>query len=779
MEELASAGSDSESGASVGRPVSLRPVSLGSVSQGETWVLAIDFGTSSSVVAARVAERPPEVVEVAGERRVPSVVLITDTGELVVGRVAEDLAAASPDRALRAPKAHIGEPQPVILAGRAYDLTTLIAALLRALADAAETQMGSLPGEVRLTHPATWSGPRCEQLRRAARAAGLDDPTLIPEPVAAALAYAEMADVAPGANVAVYDLGGGTFDTTVLRAFDRRRFEIIGRPTGDGQLGGELFDELVLDALLRRLDPSIADRLYAADDPMWQESLARVRAEARRSKEALSSHPYADVMLALPSGMHRLRITRDELDDLLRPYVAETVEILRRSVADAGLVAGQLSGIYLAGGASRSPLVAAMVGDAFPEVTVSRLGDPKTIVAVGATLGDGRVQPAPPVVAVSGPAPVEPVGAGAAPTVAASTVAASTAGATSTGSAATGAASAGGPTVGDAGTVVESRLGPPRPAQPGTVVDPATTPATAAAYPRPGPPPASPPPGPPATPGVPPSRSGGRRRPAWALPAGIATAVVVATAVAAGAVIATGSSRSGPSPTTLAGAAGAATSTTGPADPVTSPPVTSAPVTSPPVTGQPVTSPPATSPSVTSAPPTTVPSAPDTVTRATQAQVDAALLTATDLGSATPDTDVNVCGNYPRSSTYALKAYFIDVGGDRLGIVANLVTAYSSLATAKRAVADIPGGVPSCNGASSPYTIEQLTSPGFCDQSYEGGANGVSIDGTLYDVFVGIVRCGGTVDDVEMVLRDVAGSDGVFQIAVHEAAIRLMQVVGQ
>ncbi len=350
----------------------------------EPWVLGIDFGTSFTVAAYRMAGRAPEVVEIAGERRMPSVVLADENGTLVVGRSAENLAAAQPSRALRAPKARLGEPAPVILAGRAYAVVDLVAAQLQHVYAEAVRHQGGPPTEVRLTHPASWGRPRLNQLAEAAAKAGLPNPVPVPEPVAAAASYAEEVRVAEGDHVAVYDLGGGTFDTAVLQATGDG-FVVVGRPAGEDRLGGDLFDELVANHIGAKLDPDTWEQLQASDELAWQQAAAALRAEARRAKESLSSHPVAEVLLALPTGMVHQRITREELDNLVRPHLEQSVDLLGRAIADAGLDPSRLSAIYLAGGASRTPLVEELVSAAFPDTTVSRRGDPKTAVALGST----------------------------------------------------------------------------------------------------------------------------------------------------------------------------------------------------------------------------------------------------------------------------------------------------------------------------------------------------------------------------------------------------------
>ena len=350
----------------------------------ERWVLAIDFGTTSTVVAARRDGRAPEVIELDGERRLPSVVLVDATGAIAVGRAAEAMATANPDRVLRRPKNRLGVPTAVVLGGKAYPITDLVAAILDHVHREAVRYIGSPPAEVRLTYPASWSAPRREDLLVAATKADLPNPVLVPEPIAAAIAYADEADIAAGSYVLVYDLGGGTFDTAALRA-EADGFVVVGRPIGDPNLGGELFDELVANHIGEKLDPAAWEALQVSDEHLWQLASASLRSEARRVKEVLSSHPEAEVVVPLPNGIVNTRITRHEFDDLVRPHIQESIDLTARCATDAGLRIEDLAAVYLVGGASRSPIVADMVGRVFPRVLLSRRGDPKAAVALGAT----------------------------------------------------------------------------------------------------------------------------------------------------------------------------------------------------------------------------------------------------------------------------------------------------------------------------------------------------------------------------------------------------------
>ncbi len=348
------------------------------------WTLGIDFGTSFTVVAVYVDGRP-EPIEIDGQRRTPSVVLVDEDGGIRVGSAAEGLAATRPGRTLREPKRRLGEPAPVLLGGTAHSVVDLVGELLRYVYDAAVRYQGSEPAEVRLTHPASWGRPRLAELRRAAAIAGMREVTLVPEPVAAAVAYASESDAGDDGFVAVYDLGGGTFDTAVLRHAEGG-FVIQGRPGGDQHLGGELFDELLAQHVATQLPEDAQQALIASDDLIWRQAAAGLRTSARTAKEQLSTQDYAELIVALPTGMVPIRVERAELEALIEPHIAETIDVLARTASDADVATEDLGAIYLTGGASRTPLVEARIRDAFPGVDVLRRADPKLAVAIGATL---------------------------------------------------------------------------------------------------------------------------------------------------------------------------------------------------------------------------------------------------------------------------------------------------------------------------------------------------------------------------------------------------------
>lgn len=351
-----------------------------------SWTLSVDFGTTSTVAALTFADGRTEVLEVDGERRTPSVVLVDDDGSLVVGAAAVGLATSRPERTIRAPKRRLGEQTPVVLGGKPFNPVDLVASILRHVMAEARRHVGSDPTAIRLTHPATWSRPLQQRLLEAAAKAGMTAVDLVPEPVAAAMASADRS-LPTGSYIAVYDLGGGTFDTTVVQSTDSG-YSVVGHPIGDRQIGGELFDEALMNHVGSRLEPKLWEKLQVSDEREWHQAATRLLGECRRVKEGLSTHGYGEIIVGTPDGMIEERITRDELEAIVAPYLEASIDLLERCVDDVGIEASELSAIHMIGGASRMPLAAKMVESAFPGVEVSRKGDPRTAVAVGAALVD-------------------------------------------------------------------------------------------------------------------------------------------------------------------------------------------------------------------------------------------------------------------------------------------------------------------------------------------------------------------------------------------------------
>jgi molecular chaperone DnaK len=342
--------------------------------------LGVDLGTTFT--AAAVARDGRVEMATLGDHTdaVPSVVLVRDDGTVLTGGAAERRASAEPDRFARAVKRRFGDPMPVILGGAPYPATALIAYQLRDVVDAVSEREGGRPNTVTLTHPANWGPYKLELFAQVPGLAGLGDVNLLTEPEAAAAHYARNDRLNLGALIAVYDLGGGTFDATVLRTTEHG-FDILGRPEGIEGLGGVDFDEAVfahvdhsLDGAISRLDPA---------DPRATSAVIRLRHECVTAKEALSADTETSIPVLLPDLQTEVRLTRGEFERMIRPAIGATIASLRRALQSAQIDPAQLHTVLLVGGSSRIPMVAHLVSAELGCPT-SVDAHPKHAVALGA-----------------------------------------------------------------------------------------------------------------------------------------------------------------------------------------------------------------------------------------------------------------------------------------------------------------------------------------------------------------------------------------------------------
>ncbi|MGD9792134.1 MAG: Hsp70 family protein [Acidimicrobiia bacterium] len=361
-----------------------------------SWAIGIDFGTSrSSGAMAGIDDRSSEpstgglsaisasTLEIEGSRWVPSMVLLTPEGELAVGTAAENLAGVYPERLERTPKRSLGAATPLLLGGEPVDARDGAAAVMRAIvAEGRLRSGGDQPSSAVLTHPVRWADARRDALVEAGRRAGLEQITLVEEPVAAAIHYAA-AHVDIGAHVGVYDLGGGTFDTAILQR-TAEGFEVIGVPGGDENIGGEDFDHRLFryfGACLAEDQPELWERLLTDDDRRWKRAALDLLTQARRAKEALSS--FTSTQVFVPIADRDIMVNRSQFESMIIDDVERTVDLMEDTVVDAGLSIEDLAAVFLVGGSSRMPLVSQLVTERFGDRVVTR-DEPKSVVALGA-----------------------------------------------------------------------------------------------------------------------------------------------------------------------------------------------------------------------------------------------------------------------------------------------------------------------------------------------------------------------------------------------------------
>lgn len=348
-------------------------------------ILSVDLGTSNTVAVLSAHGRPPRVVEVDGSATMPSAVFAEEDGTLVVGRDAERRARLDPTRFEPNPKRRVDE-QTLLLGTDVVPVNEALAAVLRRVLDETTRQLGGeQPDEVRLTHPAQWGPVRRNVLLSAARLAGVAGAvSLVPEPVAAAAHFASFPGrtLAPGATLAVYDLGAGTFDVAVVGA-TQTGFTVLAED-GLPDLGGLDVDQALLVHVGREVshrDPQRWQRLLRPESTADRRTRRALAEDVKAAKEALSRMPQTEV--PMPEPFTDVLVTRAELEALVRPAMLRSVELLARTVRAAGSSPDRLAGIYLVGGSSRLPLVGTLLSEKLG-VVPSSLDQPETAVALGA-----------------------------------------------------------------------------------------------------------------------------------------------------------------------------------------------------------------------------------------------------------------------------------------------------------------------------------------------------------------------------------------------------------
>ena len=356
-----------------------------------TYWLGIDLGTTYTAAALC----RPAVDELAihvlplGSRSpaVPSVLFLSGDGSLVVGEGAERRALTDPDRVVREFKPRIGDEIPLLVGGVPWPAHELAAVLVHWVWQRVTEREGEPPEGVALTCPASWGPHKIRLFMQAVQATRIGERTrlgraeLLSEPQAAAIGYASREPVEVGAHLAVYDLGGVAFNAAVVRKDSPTAFTVLGRPEGIDRLGGVTFDEMLFEHVcaaagvpLTQIDPN---------DPNIVPQVARLRRECTEAKEALSVDTDTTIPVALGGVRQRVRLTRAEFEEMIRPDLDRTIEALHRALESAAVDGRQLDAILLVGGSSRIPIVSQLISAEFGRAPAID-ADPKTTVAMGA-----------------------------------------------------------------------------------------------------------------------------------------------------------------------------------------------------------------------------------------------------------------------------------------------------------------------------------------------------------------------------------------------------------
>jgi YVTN family beta-propeller protein len=322
-----------------------------------SYSLGIDVGNTSVAVGLARAVTAEMVNFGDHEVVVPAAVHLRDDGSLAAGEATSSPGDSGPDRIRGEFMSRLGDPTPLILAGQHYTVTDLLSALLHdVVQEITETQDGQ-PDHVVLTHPASWGPFRCVLFEDAARQAGLHT-SMVTEPEAAAAYYSATGQWNDGDTLAVYDLGGDTFNATVLRK-QSGKFHVLGKPERIEHRGGNDINE----AILSYVNDTVEGALSKLDltRPQNIAALARVRRKCIQAKEALSVATETTFPVLLPDQRFNVHLTRSELEDMVRGTIEFTIDVLSRTLRSAQVESADLATILLVGGSSRIPLVAQMV----------------------------------------------------------------------------------------------------------------------------------------------------------------------------------------------------------------------------------------------------------------------------------------------------------------------------------------------------------------------------------------------------------------------------------
>jgi len=344
--------------------------------------IGIDLGTTNSVIAVMEGGKPTVIANAEGSRTTPSVVAFTKTGERLVGQLAKRQAILNPDRTIVSIKREMGTDYKVSIDGKGYTPQEISAMTLRKLADDASKYLGEKVTSAVITVPAYFNDSQRQATKDAGKIAGLDVLRIVNEPTAASLAYG--LDKKANEKVLVFDLGGGTFDVSILEVGDGV-FEVLST-SGDTRLGGDDFDQKVMDHLAEEFK-----KQEGIDLRKDKQAMQRLKEAAEKAKCELSSVIETNINLpfitADANGPKHLdlNLSRAKFEDLCHDLLVRCKKPVEQALVDAKLTAGQLDEVVLVGGSSRIPAVQKLVKDITnkdPNQTVN----PDEVVAVGAAI---------------------------------------------------------------------------------------------------------------------------------------------------------------------------------------------------------------------------------------------------------------------------------------------------------------------------------------------------------------------------------------------------------
>ena len=347
--------------------------------------IGIDLGTTNSVVAVMEGGKPTVIANAEGSRTTPSIVGFSKTGERLVGQLAKRQAILNPDKTIASIKRHMGEDYKVNIDGKDYTPQEISAMILRKLADDASAYLGEKVTSAVITVPAYFNDAQRQATKDAGKIAGLDVLRIVNEPTAAALAYG--LEKEKSEKVLVFDLGGGTFDVSILEIGDGVH-EVLST-SGDTHLGGDDFDQKIMDWICDEFK-----KLEGIDLRNDKQAMQRIKEAAEKAKCELSSLMETNINLmfitADANGPKHLNmdLTRAKFEDLCYDLLERCKKPVEQAIQDAGISKSDINEVVLVGGSSRIPAVQRLVKE-YTGKEPNQSVNPDEVVAVGAAIQAG------------------------------------------------------------------------------------------------------------------------------------------------------------------------------------------------------------------------------------------------------------------------------------------------------------------------------------------------------------------------------------------------------
>ena len=350
-------------------------------------IIGIDLGTTNSCVAVMEGGKPTVVANTEGARTTPSIVAFTKTGERLVGEPAKRQAVTNSEKTISSIKRHMGTDYKVDIDGKKYSPQEISAMILQKLKADAENYLGEKVSEAVITVPAYFNDAQRQATKDAGKIAGLDVKRIINEPTAAALAYG--LDNEKEQKIMVYDLGGGTFDVSIIEIGDGV-IEVLAT-AGDNHMGGDDFDQKITDYMIAEFK-----KQYGVDLGNDKMALQRLKEAAEKAKKELSASTTTNINLPFISmnadgPLHfDMNLTRAKFDELTHDLVERTANPVQAALRDAGISPSELGKVLLVGGSTRIPAVQ----DKVKQLTghePSKSLNPDECVAIGASIQGGKL----------------------------------------------------------------------------------------------------------------------------------------------------------------------------------------------------------------------------------------------------------------------------------------------------------------------------------------------------------------------------------------------------